>query len=61
MKKLLFYISITIISVLLCAIDYLYDQGLFIPTLLLIAGIIYLNFKVLSKEDLDEMSNNKNY
>ena len=61
MEKLLFYISIIIISVLLCAVDYLYDQGLIIPTLLLIAGIIYLNFKVLSKEDLDEMSNNKNY
>ena len=61
MKKLLFYISIIIISTILCAVDYLYDQGLIIPTLLLIAGIIYLNFKVLSKEDLDEMSNNKNY
>ena len=61
MKKLLFYISILIISVLLCAIDYLYDQGLIIPTLLLIAGIIYLNFKVLSKEDLDEMFNDEKY
>ena len=61
MKKLLFYISIIIISVLLCAIDYLYDQGLIIPTLLLIAGIIYLNFKILSKEDLDEMFNDEKY
>ena len=61
MKKLLLYTSLTIISVLLCAIDYLYDSGLIIPALLLIAGIIYLNFKILSKEDLDEMFNDEKY
>lgn len=58
-KGVLLYVTILVILLYMCGIDSIYDNGYFFHGLILIAILIGVCYKTISKEELEILTLNK--
>lgn len=59
LKGLLFYTTIILSILYVCSVDSIYDNNYFLTATGIVALLIYICYKTITKEEVDILSGNK--